>query len=84
MGALKGARHKGRDRMGEAGPGDHGWNRDVTRPRHPAQGDPWIACQPAGRIRVFSSRVKPRSGGGAALDLKTRIRRDPGKRFMDG
>ncbi|BDX01244.1 hypothetical protein [Maricaulis maris] len=55
---------------------------DVTRAN--ARGDPWIACQPAGRIRFFSSRVKPRSGGCAALDLKNRIRRSLGKRFMVG
>jgi hypothetical protein len=67
-----------------AGPVDDDRNRDVTRPRHPAHGDPWIACRPAGRIRVFRSRAAQPPLRGFTLDLKTRIRRPLGKRFRVG
>ena len=58
--------------------------RRAVEARAPARNHPWIACQPASRIRFSSSRVEPRSGACGALDLENRIRPPLGKRTMVG
>jgi hypothetical protein len=56
------------------------WGCFLTRAQ--SQPDPYIPCQPAGRIRFLRSRAAQPPLRGFTLELKKRIRRTPGKGFI--